>query len=390
MPSIASPTVRRALGAVALGVVVGRRRDRHGRPLFLLASAAAAHRAVAAADDPGQSHGSGADRDQQRDRQPRPAAAAGELALGRRQRVEDAGRLAGRGARPRRLDLERGREVVDHLADLLVALRRVLGSRPLDHQRRRRREVGPAPLHVRQLLVDVFHRHPDLAVGVERDLADQHLVEDDAERVDVGALVDAVAHRLLGGDVVGGAEDAAGRRHPVLLELARDPEVGQLRPPLGVDQHVLRLDVAVDDVARVGDGEAAGDLDRVGERFLRVERADPADPLLQRLAFDVLEDDVGVAAVLAGVDHGDDVGVGELGHRPRLLAEALELVGLLGHLAVHHLDRDVAVERLVARQVDGRHAAAAELRLQAVAAREHGADHLRAGRGAVAHGCPTL
>ena len=114
--------------------------------------------------------------------------------------------------------------------------------------------------------------------------------------------------------------------------------------------------------------------------------ADPVDPLLQRLPFDVLEDDVGVAVVLAGVDHRDDVGVGELGHRPRLLAEALELVGLLGHLAVHDLDRDRAVERRVAGQVDGRHAAAAELRLQPVAAGEHGADHLRAGRGGVHRG----
>ena len=155
-----------------------------------------------------------------------------------------------------------------------------------------------------------------------------------------------VAHRLLGGDVVGGAEHAAGRGHPVLLELARDPEVGQLRPTLGVDQDVLRLDVAVDHVARVGDAEPPGDLDRVGDRLLGVERADAADPLLQRLPFDVLEDDVGVAAVLAGVDHRDDVRVGELRDRPRLLAEALELIGLLGHLAVHHLHRDRPVERL--------------------------------------------
>ena len=215
---------------------------------------------------------------------------------------------------------------------------------------------------------------------MEGDLADQHLVEDDAERVDVRARVDPLAHRLLGGDVVGRAEHPAGRRHPVLFELARDPEVGQLRPPLLVDQHVLRLDVAVDHVAGVGDAEPARDLDRVGDRLLRVERADPRDPLLQRLALDVLEDDVGVAAVLAGVDHRDDVGVGELGDRARLLAEALQLVGLLGHLAVHHLHRDRPVERLVARQVDGRHPAAAQLRLQPVAAGEHGSDHASTGR----------
>ncbi len=313
------------------------------------------------------------------DRRPGPAARRRQLPLRRRHGVEDARRLAGGRAGPRRLDLERGLEIVDHLADVLVALRRVLGGRALDDQRHRGRDLGPAALDVGEILVDVFHRHPDLAVGVERDLADQHLVEDDAEAVDVGARVGGVAHRLLGGDVVGGAEDAAGGGHPVLFELAGDAEVGQFRPPLVVDEDVLGLDVAVDHVAGVGDAEAAGDLDRVGDRLLDVEGADPRDPLLQRLAFDVLEDDVGVAVVLAGVDHRDDVGVGDLRDRPRLLPEALDLVGLLRHLAVHDLDRDRAVEGLVFGQVDGGHAAAAQLRLQPVAAREHGADH-RAGR----------
>ena len=99
---------------------------------------------------------------------------------------------------------------------------------------------------------------------------------------------------------------------------------------------------------------------------------EPVDPLLQRLAVDVLEDDVGAAAVLAGVDHRDDVRVRDLGDRARLAAEALDLVGLVGDLAVQDLGRDPALERLVAGQVDGRHAAAAELRLEPVAAGEHG------------------
>ena len=43
--------------------------------------------------------------------------------------------------------------------------------------------------------------------------------------------------------------------------------------------------------------------------------------------------------------------------RPRLAAEALELVGLLGDLAVQQLDRHRAIEHLVERQVDGRHPA---------------------------------
>ena len=71
-----------------------------------------------------------------------------------------------------------------------------------------------------------------------------------------------LAHRLLGRDVIGGAEHAPGLREPVLLELASDAEVGHLRPALGVDEDVLRLDVAVHEPPRVGGGEPAPDLDR--------------------------------------------------------------------------------------------------------------------------------
>ena len=121
--------------------------------------------------------------------------------------------------------------------------------------------------------------------------------------------------------------------------------------------------------------QPAADLDRVGDRLVERQPALGGDPLLQRLARDVLEDDVGAPVVLAGVDDADQVGMRELGDRPRLAAEALELVLLVGDLAVQHLDRDGAVERLVDGQVDGGHAAAAQLRLQPVAAGEHRSDH---------------
>ena len=163
------------------------------------------------------------------------------------------------------------------------------------------------------------------------------------------------------------------RTRPVLVEavglqLAGDAEVGDLGPALGIDQDVLRLDIAVDKLAGMRGGEPAADLDRVGGGLVEGQPSQAIDPLLQRLALDVLEDDVGVAAVLAGVDHGDHVRVRELGHRAGLAAEALELVGLVGDLAVHDLHRDPALERLVASQVHRGHAAAAELGVEPVAA----------------------
>ena len=281
----------------------------------------------------------------------------------------------GRAAGPRDLDLQGALQVAKELGHVRIAVLGLLGGRPVDRRGEHGRGVRPPLLHVGHQLVDVLHRDPDLGLGLERDIAGQHLVEDDAERVDVGPRVGLLAHRLLGGDVVGGAEHPTGSGQAVDLERAGDSEVGDLGPPVGVDQHVLRLDVAVDQPRLVSARKAAADLDRVGGRL--VGRQPPAfgDPLLQRHSRHVLEDDVGVALVLAGVDHPDQVGMGELSDRAGLPAEALELIGLVGDLAVEDLDRHVASERLVDSQVDHRHPAAAELGLEPVAIREQGADH---------------
>ena len=106
------------------------------------------------------------------------------------------------------------------------------------------------------------------------------------------------------------------------------PKSVTLAEPSSSIEHVLRLHVAVDDVAGVGGAERAGDLDRVGDRLVDGQPAEAADAVLQRLALDVLEDDVRAALVLARVDDADDVRVRELGDGAGLAPEALQLVGV--------------------------------------------------------------
>ena len=72
--------------------------------------------------------------------------------------------------------------------------------------------------------------------------------------------------------------------------------------------------------------ERAADLDRVRDRLRDRQAPEPPDPVLERLALDVLEDDVGSAVVLAGVDHRHDVRMVQLRHGAGLAPEALELV----------------------------------------------------------------
>ena len=97
--------------------------------------------------------------------------------------------------------------------------------------------------------------------------------------------------------------------------------------PFGSTWMLRGLEVAVDDLLRVGEGEAVADL--LHERELVVERLDAAaaaDQLLEVAALEQLHRHVDLALLLAEVVDGDDVRVVEAGRRLGLALEALAQV----------------------------------------------------------------
>ena len=92
------------------------------------------------------------------------------------------------------------------MSHVLVPGVRLLGHRA---ERGRLEPEGTVATGARpdQRLVHVLVGHGDRVVGDERRAARQHLVEDAAERVDVGAMVHGLAASLFGRDVRGGSED---------------------------------------------------------------------------------------------------------------------------------------------------------------------------------------
>src|SRR5262249_7791743 len=105
-------------------------------------------------------------------------------------------------------------------------------------------------------------------------LAGEALVEDRAERVNVGRRADgARVVLLLGRHVLGRPEALVHRREGAGLggsqratgEALRDPEVGDERPSVVREEHVPGLQIPVHDPALVGaadrPGEAEGELD---------------------------------------------------------------------------------------------------------------------------------
>ena len=164
--------------------------------------------------------------------------------------------------------LQRRVEGGDEGVGALEALAGVLLQRPHHHRVERRGDLRVDRARPLRRLRDLFHRHRDGAIGLEGDAPGQRLVEDHPDRVEVGDAGDVEALRLLGREVVRGPHHRAG-----LGDLgdagAGDPEVGDDRLALVVDDHVLRLQVAVDDAVAVGE---AGGLQHLADQRHRLRR----------------------------------------------------------------------------------------------------------------------
>ena len=96
-------------------------------------------------------------------------------------------------------------------------------------------------------------------------------------------------------------------------------------------------------------------------------------------ALDVLHDDVVAAADLveAEVEDLHDVRVHEARGRQRLAAKARDELAVVGEMLGQQLDRDLALEAAVDRDLDGRHAAVAEALPELVAAGDDVGAHRR-------------
>ena len=189
----------------------------------------------------------------------------------------------------------------------------------------------------------------------------EHLVQHRADGVDVGAGVATTAADLFGGHVVGRAErrGEAGPGEAALRFVERDPEIEDLHFPVGGEEDVLGLDVAVNDPFGVQITERLRDLTGDVERAFVRQRRVRLDDAAERASVDVLHRDVH-PALLARLQHLDDVGVIELLPHLLLALEALEEDDVALQLRVRDLERDLGAAVAVDRLEDRRHSAAGQ------------------------------
>ncbi len=228
-----------------------------------------------------------------------------------------------------------------------------------------------------QWLREIVHLLVGDAHGIlagERRLARHHLVQHDAERVEVAARIGLRALCLLGREVRRRTHHGSDLGEVVLARRVHGPgdaEVGNLHLAVGADEDVRGLDVAVHHATRVRVAERCRDL--VGD-LSGLHRVDvPIGPqdVGQRAPLHVLHrHEVGVR-VLAPVVDRDDVRMGQVGGGLGLASEPLDEVRISRELGKQHLDGHETVEQKVARQEDVGHATPSDALLNFVAVVEN-------------------
>ena len=140
-----------------------------------------------------------------------------------------------------------------------------------------------------------------------------------------------------------------------------DAEIRQLDAPVGGQQQVARLDVAVNDAAIVGMAQRAAGFDADPRHFPPVERTAAAKLLFQAVAVDQLHRVEQLAFLLAEAEQADDVGVAQLAERFDLGLEAGAEPLFSGQRGREQLDGGRLAGLAVDRLIDRAHAAPAEL-----------------------------
>ena len=209
-------------------------------------------------------------------------------------------------------------------------------------------------------------------------LAGEDLIQHARETIHVATSIQrSLAHRLLGAHVLGRSHREPRLREPFTRCGARRQGDSEVRHHgfAFVKQDVLRLDVPMDHILGVRVVEGRGDLPGDAEGLVDRELLLTFEPVAQRFTLDVGHDVEEKAVGLTGVVQRQDVRMIQPGGDLDLSQKPLGPEHRC-QLGPEHLDGHGAVVLQVVGEIDRRHAAAAELVREGVAAGERGVETL--------------
>ena len=246
-------------------------------------------------------------------------------------------------------------------------------ERTVDRARERSRQVPAAALQRPEPGADApgrgGRRRP-----AHRVHAGEALVQDERQRIQIGGRTGLVPLALLGRHIRERAEHVAGARERVFARESRSTEIGELGHAtalvrLAGNEHVLGLDIAMNNAVGMGMGERVGQREADLEQFL-VDQRLGGEQLREGVAVDQLGDQVEGVLRGARLVQDDDRRVCQTRAGECLTAGALAVDRIAARPERDPLDRNLAVQQLVVGAPHHPEAACAEALEQAVAA-EH-------------------
>lgn len=210
----------------------------------------------------------------------------------------------------------------------------------------------------------------------------KHFIEDDAERINIGAMIDLPGiFQLLGRHVMGGAEGSAGAREGdgglLFANQFGDAEIGDFDAATRIEEQVFRLDIPMEDALLVGVLEGLANFRDDGERFTGREAA-RAHRLAEIQAIDILHNKIIEPTGLAEIMHCDDVRMVQFGQKARFAIETLGEMRVGRECFGQKFERDDPVQARLTRFEDKAHATTPD-EFKKLELRENGGE-LREGR----------
>ena len=223
-------------------------------------------------------------------------------------------------------------------------------------------------------------QHLLCATGIQA-LAGQAAVRQCPERINIGATIDHAAADLLGGHVIGCADQYPGACQAGRVERFGDTKIGDQRARwcvwLVLEQDVGGLDIAVHDPARVGGIERGGDLHDDRQQLGGWDRVARAEHLGQRAPHDQAHGDIRCSRLFANIIDRHDTRMVERGGGSGLAPEALDIGGVIHILRVEHFKGDITAQQRIVRPVNRGHATTPQYARDLVAPKSASFGHAR-------------
>ena len=194
--------------------------------------------------------------------------------------------------------------------------------------------------HGNDALLGTLDQAGQRAVGAEGRLPRQELIKNEAQRKDVGALVQVLRQRLLGRHIFHGADHGAGLGHAFAFQRLGQAKIHNQDAARLFAHDVLRLQITVDDAHIVCGGQRPAHLLDDNDCFMGRKLGSLVEDVGEILAIDILHGDELYAFCFAQVIDTNDVAVGDLGGEDELLLESVKNRAIASQVRAYHFEGD--------------------------------------------------